>query len=694
MHAIAFWKKNPFVRLVIPLMMGILLQWYGQVPIYIAALGGLCALLLLGTLEVLSVKIKLKWLVVQGLALHALLMFTGMCLCWHKDIRNNHRWFAHQYSQAASLQLRITEPPIQKTKSYKATATVLRVVDSAASNKVVGKVLIYFKKDSAASSLKYGDEILIHKQLQPIKNAGNPGSFNYERYAGFQQTFHNIYLTDGDFIVTKTDGAKDFYYFIYAARNYLLASLHKYMPDDINVVGVAEALLIGYKEDLNKELVQAYTNTGIVHIIAISGLHLAMLYGILEWMFGFLPVKKNSKVKILPILILLWLFALLTGASASVLRSAVMLSCILIGKNFFKTATVYNSLAASAFLLLCYNPYFLWDVGFQLSYFAVFGIVWLQQPIYRSWYIKNWLGQQAWKAMSVTLAAQLITLPICLYYFHQFPTTFIISNFIALPLSGAALYIGVILFLFSWFPFVAKLAGYLLYASIWCINFGVEKINGMPYALLDNLFATPASTVLLYLFLFAFCVAIMQKKKYYFLVAIAAFAMYAGLYSFTVLGNSLNKKMIVYNVPKQMAIDFIAGDQYIFAGDSALKVPGLLQNFHLKPSRVSMQLSAAERLPGLQTVNNFWLLGPHVVFIANQNVGYKAREMKIPISVLVLSKNAPANPAQLLAAFAPQMVVADGNNSMWKIAKWKTYCENVHLRFHAVSEKGAYVFKW
>jgi len=694
MYSIAFWKKNPFVRLIIPLVIGILLQWYVEVPVRVFLIGGLYTVLLLCVFEILSVKFKVKWLLLQGIALHALLLFIGMCLCWHKDIRNHNTWFAHQYTSASGLILRITEPPIQKTKSYKASANVLRVTGTTTSVAVDGKILIYFKKNSSAALLKYGDEILIRKPLQQIKNAGNPGSFDYERYAGFQQTFHNVYLTDGDFAVTKTVVAKDFYAYIFTARDYLLESLQKSMPNNNDILGIAEALLIGYKEDLNKELVQAYSNTGIVHIIAISGLHLAMIYGILEWLLGFLPVKKNSKVKVLPILILLWLFALLTGASASVLRSAVMLSCILVGKNFFKTATVYNSLAASAFLLLCYNPYFLWDVGFQLSYFAVFGIVWLQQPIYRSWHIKNKIGLQAWKAMSVTLAAQLVTMPICLYYFHQFPTTFIVTNFVALPLSAAALYIGVVLFLFSWFPFVAKLAGYLLFGCIWCINYVVEKCNALPYAVLDNLFATGASTILLYVFLFSLCAALIQKRKGFFLTALVAFTMYAALYSFTSLNNSATRKMIVYNVPKQSAIDFIAGDKYLFAGDSVLQKAGLLQNFHLKPSRVGMQLRPTDSLAGVHTVNNFWLFGSHVMYVVDGNIKFQALATKIPISILVLSRNAPSNPAHLLATFSPDLVVADGNTSMWKIAKWKSYCENVHLRFHAVTEKGAYVLNW
>ena len=144
--------------------------------------------------------------------------------------------------------------------------------------------------------------------------------------------------------------------FIFSAQKYIINQLQKYLPADKNILGIAEALLIGYKEDLDKDLVQAYSNTGVVHIIAISGLHLGLIYVMLVWIFNLLPVIKNSKLlKVLLILGSLWFFSLLTGASASVLRSAVMFTCIVIGKNFFTQSSIYNSLAASAFVLLCYD---------------------------------------------------------------------------------------------------------------------------------------------------------------------------------------------------------------------------------------------------------------------------------------------------------------------------------------------------
>ena len=154
-------------------------------------------------------------------------------------------------------------------------------------------------------------------------------------------------------------------------------------------MGLAEALLIGYKDDLDKTLVQSYSNTGVVHVIAISGLHLGLIYWLLLMLFK--PLQKRKLKWLRPVFILtgLWLFSLLAGAQPSVLRSAVMFTCIVLGDSFARKSSIYNTLALSALLLLCINPYWLWDVGFQLSYAAVLSIVIFMQPIYNWFYIKN-----------------------------------------------------------------------------------------------------------------------------------------------------------------------------------------------------------------------------------------------------------------------------------------------------------------
>jgi competence protein ComEC len=195
----------------------------------------------------------------------------------------------------------------------------------------------------------------------------------------------------------------------------------------------------------------------------------------------------------------LWFFSLLTGAPASVLRSAVMFSFLAIGSSFNKNNSIYNSLAISAFVLLCYDPFMLWDVGFQLSYLAVLGIVVTQKPIYNWFYFENKIVDCAWKLASVSLAAQLFTLPVCVYYFHQFPLLFLLSNMIAIPLSTVALWGCIALVSFSSIPLVASFLGKIVWVFIWLMNHAVLMINKIPFALWDQLSISITGVFLLYI---------------------------------------------------------------------------------------------------------------------------------------------------------------------------------------------------
>jgi competence protein ComEC len=257
---------------------------------------------------------------------------------------------------------------------------------------VKGKLNLIFKKNDTAKTIRYGDLIVVNNAVQPIKNFGNPGEFDNKRYNAFQQTYHQLYLKGNDFVVCKKNTGSKLFKTIYVLKEKTLLTLQANINNQHGSLGIAEALLIGYKNDLDKEMVQAYSNTGVVHIIAISGLHLGLIYMVLFWLLERMPlIKRNRFVKAIILLICLWVFSLMTGASASVLRSAVMFTCIIVGNMLNRKSSIYNSLAASAFLLLCYNPYFLWDVGFQLSYFAIIGIIRLQKPIQQLFSLNNYL---------------------------------------------------------------------------------------------------------------------------------------------------------------------------------------------------------------------------------------------------------------------------------------------------------------
>ncbi len=692
---IPLWKKAPFIRVLLPFLAGILAQHYllcsADKIIFLTA--GTSLFYFIFSVIPLGYKYSFQW--IQGLMLSCIVAFAGMFCIWQKDVRNDNNWYGHHYNDSSTLVIKINEPLIEKDKSIKAEGKVESIINNDITKKVTGKILIYFAKDELLRLPKYGDNILVVGGLQIIKNAGNPGGFNYSRYMAFQQTFYQLFLKQHRFELLDVHSENRLYTFIFRARNYVINVLQEFVKGDKKVTGIAEALLIGYKEDLDKDVVQAYSNTGVVHIIAISGMHLGLIYAVLVWIFLRLPViKKNALSRVVIILGCLWVFSLITGGSASVLRSAVMFTCILVGKEFFKQASIYNSLAASAFLLLCYDPFLLWDVGFQLSYCAVVGIVWLQKPIQNLFYSKYKFTRYLWQMCSVTIAAQVLTLPICIYYFHQIPTLFLITNLICVPLSTAILFAEILLIVVSPVPLIAAVLGKFIYVLTWCMNFIIDKFNKLPLSLIDKIYTTPLSTLFLYLFVLAGSAGLLRKNKKLIGSALVFFLFFIGIWSYGKINLMNQKKIIIYNVSRHTAIDFVAADKYFFLGDSVFRKEGALQNFNLKPARVSLQINESKQpLKYLQHSKYLWQFYNKKLLIIDSTQSFAPLQKKIEIDVLLITKNANVDIINITSAVTPRYIVFDASNSLWKIAQWKKQCSLLHLRCFITAEQGAFILK-
>jgi competence protein ComEC len=272
--------------------------------------------------------------------------------------------------------------------------------------------------------------------------------------------------------------------------------------------------MIGYKDDLDRDLVKAYANAGVVHIIAISGLHVGLIY----WMLVQLcrPFRRLSYFKwFSPLLIIggLWFFTLLAGAQASVLRSAIMFTAIVLEKTFSRKSTTMNSLAMSAFFILCINPSAIWDIGFQLSYAALYGILAFSRPIYNLFECTSKWMDMIWKMNAVTLAAQVFTTPLCIFYFHQFPLIFLITNSIAVPLSTLVLFVEILLLCLAWIPtlgfFTGKLTGWLIQA----MNYFIEKLSSVSWVTWDQLCLNECQVLFLLLAALAFGFGLMFRRN-------------------------------------------------------------------------------------------------------------------------------------------------------------------------------------
>lgn len=687
------WRAFPFVRLVIPFVAGIIVQWYGHVP-GVAAWTMLTASfmgLFIFSLFRLSQQYRLQWL--NGLWLHTLLAAAGMLVTWHKDIRHHSDWISKLYSEGNTIVATIEEPLQEKPHAYKALASIQAVIRSNGEMEITkGNVLLYFGKDGTLPSVQYGDQLVIFKALQSIKNSGNPACFDYQGYCAFRNTFHQVHLQHGDYVSLKIKNDNVLKKFLFEARAHVVKILQLYIPSR-REAGLAEAMLIGYKDDLDKDLVQSYSNTGVTHIIAISGLHLALIYWILTLVVK--PLHKTRVARWLnPVIIIggLWLFTFAAGASPSVLRAALMFTCLVIGNSLSRRSSVYNSLAASAFLLLCIDPFWLWDVGFQLSYAAVLSIVLFMKPIYNCWFVKNKLADHVWSLCAVTLAAQLLTVPMTVYYFHQFPNLFILTNLVAVPLSTLILGGELLLCAITWLPYAGEAAGWCITQLIRLLNSVIEYAATIPYAVWDGLQIHVSQALLLYLIIAALSGWIWYKHNWLLHSALSACLLFTTIRACSFRQASQQQKIIVYNIPRHSAIDFIAGRQYYCVADSALMANEATQNFHLKPSRIFHRINPVTQLPGLLAADNFFLFGKHTLLLVDSAISLPALAEKIPVDWIVLSNNARVYIRQLIQTFACRQIIIDGSNSRSAISRWKKECSQYGITVHAVTEEGAFVF--
>lgn len=683
---IPVWKNIPFLRIIIPLSAGILAGWYFSLHWQIALIAAVVALPFFLYLQFSGERSRFynSWL--DGLSFNIIFISLGIALVWLQQKPHQPNWAGHFYEEGDVVQLRLLEPLSEREKTYKALGEISVVYHQQKARKVTGRAMIYFRKDSIAPSLQYGDVILVRSNLQEIKNAGNPGGFDYKRYALFNGITHQLFVKADEYKKIPQQQTTLFYKKMYEFRTYILQTIRKHVKGDMES-SIAEALLIGYRDDLDRDLVQAYSNTGVVHIIAVSGMHLGLIYGLL--MFLLKGLNRNKRLKIIKavlIITLLWLFSLLTGASASVLRAVLMFTAIVGAEVIDRKGTIYNSMAASAVVLLLFNPFLLWDVGFQLSYAAVLSIVLFMKPIYNWFAIQNKLLDGLWKLNALTLSAQILTLPLCIYHFHQAPTLFLITNLVAVPLSSLVLYALILLMVVSPFVAFANAVGWLITKMLWLMNQFILWVDHFTFAVVDGIQHSPIQTILLYLIIAALGIWFIQKKKSALKFTLAFIAIFFAVQFYYQYSRAQQQKLVVYNLSQHTAIDFMLGKRYFFIGDSVLLKDGFLRNFHLKPSRIAHR---TYEQPNINS-NNVWTINNKTIVHINQSYRYDSTA-KITADVVIISNNPKLYLDQLQKTINCKLLVFDSSNPQWKLKYWKADCEKLGIHYFCTSEQGAFV---
>lgn len=685
---IPLWKNIPLLRQLLPLIAGIIIGWHAAVPWQTAVIIGSIGIFVFSTFVFLSPKTKyiFGWLAGIGTALT--LAALGMLLTWLHQAPHQSNWLGHRLTETEAIELVLQEPPVEKSNTWKVTAAATAIYTSNQKHRTTGKVIIYFPKDDSVQQLQYGSVLYTRILPTPIMNAGNPGGFNFKRYALFNGITHQLFLRKKQYVIATENKGHRLRALLYQSRSYVLQTLEQYISGD-QEKAVAQALLAGYRDNLDRDLVQSFSNTGVVHIIAISGMHLGLLYVLLLFLLQPLnPYPRLRVVKVVFLLTLLWIFSLFTGASASVLRAVIMFSFVAAGDLLQRKGNVYNSLAASAFLLLCFNPFLLWDVGFRLSYAAVLSIVLFMKPIYDLLYMQNPLLKGLWKLSSVTLSAQILTLPLCIYHFHQSPNLFLIANLVAVPLGTLSLYGALLLVGLAPLPFLAQLQGQLLNQLLTWMNQYVLWVDRFQFSVTEGIWHHPLQTLLLYGIIASVAVGLLQRRKSALLAALSCIVLFLAIVALQHYQRHIQHLLIVYNIPKHQAIDLVAGRQLWYRGSTALLQNGFLRNFHIKPSRIAngtyhsnMQLLTA---PFIRTGNK-------TLLFIDAAESWQLVHDSLRADVAVISNQKRIHPKQLDKLRLCSTVVFDGSNPAWQLQQWKHWSDSLQLNSFFTNLQGAFV---
>ncbi len=686
-----FWKEAPFLRLLIPFLSGISL--YIFIPDnhwWLSALVFLCLLLGLSIFSFLKDFLKMKYAFLKGILMQGILVAAGYLLCVLHTGSSSANWYGHRVNQFEYALVKIQEEPQQKPKTLKAAAEVVQLQGDGKSMPVQGRVLIYFQKSEKAGQLKQGDVVLVKNKFMDIRPNGNPGEFDYAAYCASKNIFQSSFLKDNEWqqSTMHVSGPSAFFNRL---GNATRACLKKNIHDSVSL-GIAEALLIGYRNDIDPEVWQAYSNTGIVHIIAISGMHMAMIYMSVRWLLFLIPFMKRKRILSLSIAILfMWLFAGVTGLPPSVTRAAIMFSLLGIGEMLDRDISGINNLAASAFCLLCINPFWITDVGFQLSYLAVVSLLLFYSHVYSWFFISNRYLDAVWKLMAGTIAAQILTFPLCVYYFHQFPLLFLFTNLLAVPATTIILYAEIVLIAFSWIKPFAMLLGQFISTAIHWLNEAVFFTGHLSFAVWSGLQISMFQMILLFAIVLLSAYWLMKKKAIFLPAVLGAVLLLVCSFTFERMHRLQQKKFVVYAAQKQQAIEFIQGEKYFSPDEKTLSGNTNTRRYVLQPARLFMGVkkedSSIIKEQSSVSLDLFQFEGKIIArlkrndFMCNQ---------PLEADYLILSGECRADADWVKSNFIAKQIILDSSVPFWETSDFKRQWAPSGIPIHVVGEDGAF----
>ena len=667
----------PLARITIGFVLGLLFANYVQLPIQLVFSILIVTIFGLGLLFYFN---KSKNSIYFGIATYILSFIIGISnQIIHTDYfqKSNYSNDPALFEKPHSINLTIRE----KLKNAIYSDRYIAIINGVDEKEQTGKIIVNIPKDSIKHELVIGTSLLINGILTKNRLPNNPNQFDYSKYLENKQIYAQLYA-DADKIKIGTTIHKDIWYYSSKLRARIIHNLEKnnFNKTELNV---ALALILGQRQEISPDIIRDYQYAGAVHILSVSGLHIGFILLFVTFLLRPIPnTRRGSLIKLLIILISLSSFAIIAGLAPSVVRSVTMFSFVAIGSHLCRSVNIYHTLLVSILLILLVEPSFLFDVGFQLSYLAVFFIIWLQPLLSTLWNPKTKFSKYAWDILTVSFAAQIGTLPLSIYYFHQFPGLFFITNLIIIPMLSIIMALGVVVMILAAFNLAPIFLTQLLEWSIYYLNKIINTIASFEQFIIQDIPFHFYLLVSSYLLLFTTIIWFKKPSFNKLTFALLSIIIFQLSYFKIYWNTATEQELVVFNHKKSALITVRnAGNITIYANDSILKTAD--KNSLLK----QYCLGNYSNIKAKKALQNFMYFKGNKIFIIDSSGVYPRNTNP---DVLIITQSAKINLDRLLTVIKPKIVVADASNFKNIQINWKASCEKQKIPFHATAEKGFY----
>ncbi len=544
-----------------------------------------------------------------------------------------------------------------------------------------GRMLLNVRKDSLNHSFEIGSHLQINGSLYQNSPAKNPNQFDYSKYLEGKQIYAQVYA-DMSEIKIGTIIEKDVWYYTSKLRTKIIRNLEKsnFNKAELNV---AIALILGQQQDISPEIIRDYQFAGAVHILSVSGLHIGFILLFVTFLLKPFPnTRRGSFIKLLIILAQLASFGLIAGLAPSVLRSVTMFSFVAIGMYLRRSTNIFHTLLISMLLILLVQPSFLFDVGFQLSYVALFFILWLQPLLAQLWTPKNGITNYFWEILTVSFAAQIGAFPLSIYYFHQFPGLFFVTNLVIIPFLSLIMALGVLVMVLAAFDFVPLFLAKSLEWSIFILNKIINSIASLEQFIIQEIPFNWQLLVSVYLLIFATIIWFKKPSFNRLALTLIIVIIFQITYFETHRRIQIQSELVIFNSKKSTMIAERKGKNItLYANDSLLKTASKNRTLSSYAMGNFSTLKSKKRLQNLIYFN-----GNKILII--DSLGVYPR--KIHPDIVLFTQSPKINVERFLQTIKPKIVVADASNYRTIQKLWKATHLKAKIPFHATSEKGFY----